>query len=148
MSNRRSLSVLQRRDFIGVCASLAAAPLAAACASVLVRQVPVSDGRVALALAQHPELQQAGATLQVLPDGEAQPLIVIVGAAGEYAALSSECTHRGCTVEVEGDRLVCPCHGSTYDRKGDVLRGPAERSLRRYPTRVTSDGVLLIDLRA
>lgn len=145
---RRPLSVLQRRDFIGVCAALATAPLAAACASVLVRQVPVSDGRVTLSLAQHPELREAGATLQILPDGESQPLIVVVGGAGEYAALSSECTHRGCTVEVEGDRLVCPCHGSTYDHKGDVLRGPAERSLRRYPTRLTSDGVLIIDLRA
>ncbi|MGH7713637.1 MAG: ubiquinol-cytochrome c reductase iron-sulfur subunit, partial [Gemmatimonadaceae bacterium] len=82
------------------------------------------------------------------PEGETQPLIVLVGSDGRHTVLSSECTHRACTVEAQGDRIVCPCHGSTYDRKGDVLRGPAERPLRRYPSRLTSDGVLVIDLAA
>jgi Rieske Fe-S protein len=135
---------LQRRAFLGVCASLAAAPVFAACASVLVRQVPLTNGRVELPLSQYPELSEAGAALQILPDGETQPLIVLVGPDGAHTVLSSECTHRACTVEAQGDRIVCPCHGSTYDRKGDVLRGPAERPLRRYPTRLTSDGVLII----
>jgi len=43
---------------------------------------------------------------------------------------------------------VCPCHGSTYDREGKVLRGPAEEALARYRTALTSDGVIVVDLRA
>lgn len=137
---------MHRRGFLGVCATLAASSMLAGCASVLVRQVPVKNGRVELPLVQYPELTQAGAALQILPDGETKPLIVIVDASGKHSVLSSECTHKGCTVEVQGERIVCPCHGSTYDRKGDVLRGPAQRPLRKYPSRLTSEGVLVIEL--
>jgi len=137
---------LRRREFLGLCACVAAGSVLGACASVLVRQVPVSNGRVELPLVQYPELGQAGAALQILPEGQTQPLIVIVDAEGKHSVISSECTHKGCTVEVQGERIVCPCHGSTYDRKGDVLKGPAQRSLRRYPSRLTSDGVLIIEL--
>ncbi|MGQ0639495.1 MAG: ubiquinol-cytochrome c reductase iron-sulfur subunit [Gemmatimonadaceae bacterium] len=147
MSVRRAPSgELRRRDFLGLCASLAAAPVFAACASVLVRQVPLTHGRVELPLSQYPELSEAGATLKILPDGETQPLIVLVGDNGAYTVLSSECTHRGCTVEAQSDRIVCPCHGSTYDRKGEVLRGPAQRALRPYRTQLTSERVLVIHL--
>jgi Rieske Fe-S protein len=137
---------LPRREFLGVCASLATLPLVAACASVLVRQVPLTNGRVELPLAQYPELREAGAALQILPDGESQPLVILVGDDGTHTVLSTECTHRSCTVEAQADRIVCPCHGSTYDRKGEVLRGPAERPLRRYRSQLTSEGVLVIHL--
>lgn len=137
---------LRRREFIGLCACAAAGSMLVACASVLVRHVPVSNGRVELPLVQYPELSQAGAALEILPEGQTKPLIVIVDASGKHSVISSECTHKGCTVEVQGERIVCPCHGSTYDRKGDVLKGPAQRSLRRYPSRLTNDGVLVIEL--
>ncbi len=147
MNVRRDLGgELLRREFIGVCASVAAAPLLAACASVLVRQVPLTNGRVELPLSQYPELSEAGSALQILPNGETQPLIVLIDAEGKHTVVSSECTHRGCTVEAQRDRIVCPCHGSTYDRKGEVLRGPAQRALRRYQTQLTGDGVLVIQL--
>jgi Rieske Fe-S protein len=137
---------LRRREFIGVCASLAALPIFAACASVLVRQVPLTNGRIELALAQYPELREAGASLQILPEGEQQPLVVLVGEDGSHTVLSTECTHRGCTVEAQPDRLECPCHGSTYSRTGVVLKGPAEQPLRRYRSQLRNDGVLVIQL--
>ncbi|MGQ0539550.1 MAG: ubiquinol-cytochrome c reductase iron-sulfur subunit [Gemmatimonadaceae bacterium] len=147
MSVRRAvIGPLQRREFLGVCASLATLPVIAACASVLVRSVRAVDGRVELPIARHPELGEPGAMLRILPEGEAQPLIVNVNDDGSFTVLSSECTHLSCTVEPQGDRLVCPCHGSTYDRMGAVLRGPAERALKRYPSRVTAAGVLVINL--
>lgn len=46
-------------------------------------------------------------------------------------ALSLVCTHLGCTVTVSAAELACPCHGSVFDRQGRVLKGPADRSLRR-----------------
>ena len=73
-------------------------------------------------------------------------MFILVVGERHFAALSPICTHLGCTVEIQGDRLVCPCHGSTYDREGRVLRGPAERALHRYPATLTGDGVLEIDL--
>ena len=47
-------------------------------------------------------------------------------------ALNLVCTHLGCTVNVTPTGLICPCHGSTFDREGRVLEGPADRPLERY----------------
>lgn len=49
---------------------------------------------------------------------------------GKIFALSLVCTHLGCTVNVTPGNLVCPCHGSVFDRQGVVLKGPADRPLR------------------
>lgn len=49
---------------------------------------------------------------------------------GKIFALSLVCTHLGCTVNVTPGNLVCPCHGSVFDRHGVVLKGPADRPLR------------------
>lgn len=47
-------------------------------------------------------------------------------------ALNLVCTHLGCTINVTPTELVCPCHGSSFDRQGRVLKGPADRQLLRY----------------
>lgn len=46
-------------------------------------------------------------------------------------ALDLVCTHLGCTVTVTSTGLTCPCHGSSFDRQGRVLKGPADRALGR-----------------
>lgn len=52
---------------------------------------------------------------------------------GEHVyALNLVCTHLGCTVNVTPSGLVCPCHGSAFDKEGRVLKGPADRALERY----------------
>jgi cytochrome b6-f complex iron-sulfur subunit len=145
--NPLGTAAVDRREFVTACACLLAGGLLSACASLAARAVPVTDGRVQLALAQHPELTQPGGALKVLPHGATNPLYVLRLEDGEFAALSPICTHQGCTVDIQGPRLVCPCHGSTYDRDGTVLRGPAERALTRYRVAV-SDGVLVIDVGA
>lgn len=54
-------------------------------------------------------------------------------------ALDLTCTHLGCTVAVHPTELVCPCHGSAFDRSGKVTRGPANRPLARYTVRERGD---------
>jgi Rieske Fe-S protein len=136
---------LDRREFVGTCACLLAGGLVSACASLAARPVPVTDGRVRISLAEHPELTQPQGSLKVLPQGATDPLYVLRLDDGQFAVVSPICTHQGCTVDIQGPRLVCPCHGSTYDRQGRVLRGPAERALTRAGVQL-SDGVLVIDL--
>jgi len=64
--------------------------------------------------------------------------------ANSFTAVEAVCTHEGCTVSnADGDQYVCPCHGSRYTRSGQVVRGPAVASLRRYTTSFT-DGVVTI----
>jgi Rieske Fe-S protein len=63
-----------------------------------------------------------------------------------FAAVDAVCTHEGCTItEAAGTAYVCPCHGSRYNRSGQVLAGPATASLRQY-TASFSDGVVTIVL--
>lgn len=126
-----------RREFVAVCAT-ACAGLLAGCVSMVTHPVPVSGDRVRLSLASYPELGKPEGAIKVLPAGATDPIYVLASG-GNFAALSSICTHRGCTVDVNGPRLVCPCHGSTYDRDGRVLKGPAERPLTRYATSQEGD---------
>lgn len=57
--------------------------------------------------------------------------IAVIREADDIYALDLTCTHLGCTVTVTPQGLVCPCHGSRFDRKGQVMTGPADRPLRR-----------------
>lgn len=44
---------------------------------------------------------------------------------------SSRCTHLGCKInQIEGDEIVCPCHGSRYDAKGNPTKGPSIKKLK------------------
>ena len=53
---------------------------------------------------------------------------------------------KSCTITgADGTTYVCPCHGSRYNRSGQVLAGPATASLRQYPT-TFADGVVTIAL--
>ncbi|ACD94919.1 QcrA and Rieske domain-containing protein [Trichlorobacter lovleyi] len=70
-----------------------------------------------------------------LPAGGAlvfrQERIAVMREGNDIVALSLVCTHLGCTVSVTPEGMVCPCHGSRFDRSGTVLAGPAERPLPR-----------------
>ena len=50
----------------------------------------------------------------------------------EYSALLMKCTHQGTELQVFGDQLHCPAHGSEFTNKGLVAQGPAENSLRTF----------------
>ncbi len=59
-----------------------------------------------------------------------------------FSALSLVCTHLGCTLEDHADGFICPCHGSRFDAQGQVLRGPAQKPLRKLRVEVLPDGNL------
>lgn len=62
-------------------------------------------------------------------------------------ALSSICTHKKCRLVAERDRsFYCPCHGSTFDRGGKVLEGPAKRDLPVFTATTDENGRLLVKI--
>ena len=139
---------LDRREFVGRCAAITLTAMLTGCASLVVRHVTPVNGVIELALQQYPELSQPGGSLKILPSGSTEQIYVLVLNDGSIAALSPICTHLACTVEVQADLLVCPCHGSTYDRSGQVLRGPAARALKQYRVGRLANDVISIDLRS
>ncbi len=45
---------------------------------------------------------------------------------------SSRCTHLGCKINaIEENELVCPCHGSRYNSKGEPVKGPSVKNLKQ-----------------
>lgn len=62
-------------------------------------------------------------------------------------ALSTTCTHLGCTpnwLASEG-KFKCPCHGSGFYKTGINFEGPAPRPLERFRITLSDDGQILID---
>lgn len=68
--------------------------------------------------------------------------LAIVNRNGQPYALDLTCPHLGCTVNLNNDQFVCPCHGSRFDLEGRVLKGPAGRSLKQHE--ISEDGDDLI----
>ncbi|WP_407669713.1 FAD-dependent oxidoreductase [Paenibacillus kobensis] len=83
-------------------------------------------------VSRHPEEVEAGEGAVVQVNGKR---------AGAYReqdgtlhVVDTTCTHMGCEVEWnDGDRTWdCPCHGSRFSFKGDVVEGPAKKPLKVY----------------
>lgn len=60
-------------------------------------------------------------------------------------AVSAVCTHLGCILEKSTEGFTCPCHGSVYNEKGEVLSGPAPTDLAWYEVNRAADGRIVID---
>jgi Rieske Fe-S protein len=64
-----------------------------------------------------------------------------------YTALWLQCTHQGAELQVFGDKLQCPAHGSEFSNKGNITSGPADKNLRSFPVTVVNNQ-LKISLKA
>ena len=69
------------------------------------------------------------------------PICVYRFSDSEYKALLMRCTHQGTELQVFGDRLQCPAHGSEFSNKGEVQNGPADTPLRTFPVSATADSI-------
>lgn len=69
---------------------------------------------------------------------EASSAWIILDNERRVTAFSPQCTHLGCAYhwQVEKKLFTCPCHGSAFNVRGDVVAGPATRPLDRYPTKL------------
>ena len=62
-------------------------------------------------------------------------------------ALSTVCTHLGCTPNwlATDNKFKCPCHGSGCRMSGVHFEGPAPRPLERFKVGLSDDGQILVD---
>ena len=85
------------------------------------------------------------------PDGKVrfnkEQKAYVVGCPNGVYALSAVCTHLGCLTvwKPEAGVIACPCHGSTFQRDGSVIAGPAPRPLPWLKMWMSDDGDLMVD---
>jgi nitrite reductase/ring-hydroxylating ferredoxin subunit len=74
-----------------------------------------------------------------------RPGLLVLGADGQYRALSAICTHLGCTVQYRGDlhEIWCACHNGIYDLAGRNVSGPPPRPLEQYDVHVRGDEIIV-----
>ena len=62
---------------------------------------------------------------------QGEKLAAYLSPSGELHVMSARCTHLGCTVAWNPGpgTFDCPCHGSRFGPKGEVVNGPAARPL-------------------
>ncbi|MDQ3023713.1 MAG: ubiquinol-cytochrome c reductase iron-sulfur subunit [bacterium] len=64
----------------------------------------------------------------------------------DWVVLSAICTHLKCKIKYDGGekKFVCPCHKSTFDLSGKVLKKPAKKPLPEYSDCVHEENGQLI----
>jgi Rieske Fe-S protein len=113
------------------------------CGGLPVVSVAASGESAQLSEAEFAAAAGDGSALLLAVPGVEDPILLVRRDSGEFRAVSARCTHQGCRVKPAPNFFVCPCHGSTFDFDGNVVRGPAQRALPSYPV-IVADGVIEI----
>lgn len=74
-----------------------------------------------------------------------KPGILVLGADGNYRALSATCTHLSCTVQYRNDlrQVWCACHNGLYDLNGRNISGPPPRPLDPFQVHVRGEDIVV-----
>ncbi|PWU04598.1 MAG: hypothetical protein C5B52_01160 [Bacteroidetes bacterium] len=60
-----------------------------------------------------------------------------------YKALLLRCTHQSNQLIPTGKGYLCSLHGSTFDKEGNVTKGPAELKLKELKTEVSGTNLIV-----
>lgn len=67
---------------------------------------------------------------------KAGKFLIIRNADMSFSAYQANCTHKGAKLKYDEKtgQIFCPSHGSRFDMKGQVVKGPANKPLETYST--------------
>lgn len=125
---------------LGSAVALGAAGLAMGVFNLLFLRPRVTYGAPSRIRVGRPGTYSPGSVME-LPEAR----IVVRRDGDRFAAISTVCTHLGCTVRATAVGFDCPCHGSSYDEQGNVVAGPAPRQLAWYRISLAPNGELEVD---
>ena len=60
-----------------------------------------------------------------------------------YKALYLKCTHEGVGLTPTTSKIFCSAHGSTFDLNGNVIKEPALRPLKSFPTEIVNNQIII-----
>lgn len=116
-------------------------------------QTPASGGAKSPSLTKVGDFVRAGTVTELTKQGRLMvkdgntSLMVMSNPTkpGSVYAIDSVCTHQGCAVDWDGDKkqIICPCHGSTFNADGTVIKGAATKPLKSYEAKIDGDSILV-----
>jgi Rieske Fe-S protein len=71
------------------------------------------------------------------------PIYIKRTSATDYTASLMRCTHKGVELQVAGEKLTCPAHGSQFTTTGAVIEGPADKNLKTYPVSINGETLVI-----
>lgn len=144
---------ISRRDFIKTSALgvVAGGTLLSSISSEAFAKAPAARGLVrksgddvVVKISDNTALSKVGGTVKVSDE-----IMLIRKSETGFIAVRTICSHKGCDVELEGNKFVCPCHGSEYTIDGKVTEGPAKADLKTFETIFDSEkGTITIQMTA
>ena len=98
--------------------------------------ITISGSTIRIDLQVQTSLNTSGRWLLI---NEAKTLVANIN--GSFVALSSVCTHSGCSDSWSfgNNRFTCTCHNSIFDATGKVIQGPASSPLPLYTATVNGN---------
>ncbi len=136
-----------RRDFLKIVGAAmtaaAGAPLLSGCAAGQVNyRAQVAGGKIIIPKKDAESLTKPNGVFSANAPGVGRLLLRNIDGK-EIVALALTCTHRGCEVQPLPDGFECPCHGSEYDERGNVIEGPARLPLKRFAVEESVDAFIV-----
>ena len=113
------------------------------CAGLPTYLATLEGGAIELSWAEIESSIEEGNAVRIRASGLTEDIALLRLGDGSLRALGTTCTHLGCQVRPGGEFLVCPCHGSTFDWQGAVVRGPAQKPLKSYRVAVFEDRITI-----
>jgi cytochrome b6-f complex iron-sulfur subunit len=107
-----------------------------------------SDGlKIDISQAENAALQTVGGVIALASNEiDSKGLFVIRSSDAEVRTFSRECTHQGCTVNpFFGNNATCGCHGSQFNKSGEVTKGPASKPLKEYNANLDGDIITITE---
>lgn len=137
---------MKRKDFIVTCglAALGMPALFVGCAGVKHLTVPIDGDSLIVPATSFINEKDPTKFLKyvvVSNDKLEYPICLYRFSENEYKALLMRCTHQGTELQVFGDRLQCPAHGSEFSNQGAVQNGPADTPLRTFNVAIVPDNI-------
>jgi cytochrome b6-f complex iron-sulfur subunit len=138
--NRKTFLQKTTKSGIAICLGVGLSMMLQSCKTVKRVQAPLLNDVIRI---DQKFLDKAG---EILIENEALPApLYLALIEGKYTALLLLCTHKECEVNPTGEVFTCPCHGSQFEKNGERISGPAEKSLKAFKTE-QSEGQIIIYL--
>ncbi len=94
------------------------------------------------------------ASIHDVPEGTMKTVVVngkkiaLIHAYGQFFAVDDTCSHEECSLGtegfLEGETIICGCHGARFDAKnGNVLSLPATRPLSSYKVKIVDHDIYI-----